>query len=129
MINLIILYLGHDVFLKVHIIRESHPAGVDTKDSSLGFFIGKRELNLPVNSARSDEGGVEGLNPVGRHDHLHISAGIEAIQLIEQLQHGSLDLPLTSAVAVVSLGSHSVNLINEDNAGTVLLGHAEQFPH
>ena len=73
---------------------------VDAKDSALGLLVWEWELNFPanfgsiflermdsigqifdhcrskyltkspVNSARSDQGWVKGLNPVGRHDHL-----------------------------------------------------------
>lgn len=49
----------------------------------------------------SDESRVQGFYPVGGHDHFHVSPGVEAVQLVEQLQHGSLDLPLPSGVRVV----------------------------
>ena len=32
------------------------------------------------------------LGPVGGHQHLDVAPGAEAIQLVEQLQHGSLHL-------------------------------------
>lgn len=50
---------------------------------------------------RSDEGRVQGFYPVGSHDNFDVSPGVEAIQLVEQLQHGSLDLPLTARVGVI----------------------------
>ena len=121
-------HLGHDILLKVYIIRECHPAGVDTEDPPLSLLIRKRELDLPVNPSRPDESGVEGLDPVGGHDNLDVTAGVEAVELIEQLQHSSLDLPLAAAVAVIPLGANGVNLVNEDDAGAVLLGHTEQLP-
>ena len=61
------------------------------------------------------------------HSQLGVSAGIEAVQLVEQLQHGSLDLSLAAAVAVVPLGAHRVDFVDEDDAGTVLVSHSEQF--
>ena len=61
------------------------------------------------------------------HSHLGVSAGIEAVQLVEQLQHGSLDLSLAAAVAVVPLGAHRVDFVDEDDAGTVLVSHSEQL--
>lgn len=47
---------------------------------------------------RSDEGWVQGFYPIGGHYNFHVSSGVEAIQLVEQLQHGPLDLPLTTRV-------------------------------
>ena len=61
-------------------------------------------------------------------NYLGVSAGIEAVQLVEQLQHGSLDLPLATAVAVVPLGPHRVDLVDEDDTGAVLVSNAEQLP-
>lgn len=49
----------------------------------------------------SDEGGVQGFYPIGGHDDFDVSPRVEAVQLIEQLQHGPLDLPLSTRVRVV----------------------------
>ena len=43
--------------------------------------------------------------------HLDIGEGIKAVQLVEQLKHGALDLTLATAVRIVPLGAHGVNLI------------------
>merc|ERR1719180_619234 len=121
--------LGHDVLFKVNIFSQGHFSCVDAKDSALGLLVWEREHNFPVNSARSDQGGVKGLNPIGRHDHLGVSACIKSIQLVEQFQHCPLDLSLSSAVAVVPFGPHGINLINEDNGGTMFISHPEQLSH
>ena len=60
--------------------------------------------------------------------YLGIPSGIKPIKLIEQLQHGPLDLSLPTAVAVVPLGPHCINLVDEDDAGAVLVSNAEQLP-
>lgn len=49
----------------------------------------------------SDEGWIQGFYPVGGHDDFNISPWVEAVQLVEQLQHSPLDLPLTSWVRVI----------------------------
>lgn len=49
----------------------------------------------------SDEGRVQGFYPIGGHDDFDVSPRVEAVQLVEQLQHGPLDLPLTPGVGVV----------------------------
>ena len=61
--------------------------------------------------------------------YLDIPPRVKAIQLIEELQHGALDLPLTARVGVVTLGADGVDLIDEYDARCMLLCHSEQFPH
>merc|ERR1719234_1065394 len=112
------IVLRHDVLFKVNILSQGHFSCVDAKDSALSFLIWERELDFPVNSARPDQGWVKGLNPIGRHDHLGVSARIKSIQLVEQFQHCPLNLSFSAAVAVVPFGPHGINLINEDNGGT-----------
>lgn len=50
---------------------------------------------------RSDEGWIQGFYPIGGHDNFHVSPRVKAVQLVEQLQHGPLDLPLTARVWVI----------------------------
>merc|ERR1711971_1459409 len=109
------IVLGHNVLFKVNVFSQGHFPCVDAKDSALGLLVWERELNFPVNSARSDQGRVKGLNPIGRHDHLGVSACIKPIQLVEQFQHCPLDLSFSSTVAVVPFSPNCINLINEDN--------------
>ncbi len=47
--------------------------------------------------------------------------------LVEQLQHGSLDFPLSAGIGVVALCSDGVDLVDENDGGGVLLGDAEQL--
>merc|ERR1711971_948743 len=50
------IVLGHNVLFKVNVFSQGHFPCVDAKDSALGLLVWERELNFPVNSARSDEG-------------------------------------------------------------------------
>jgi hypothetical protein len=76
--------------------------GVNVKDSPLCLFVWERELNLPVDPAGADEGGVETLYAVGGHDDLDVATRVESVELVEQLQHGALDLTLAARVGIVS---------------------------
>ena len=58
--------------------------------------VGVLEENLSVNTTRTDKGRVERLDLVGGHDDLDVSTIIETVQLVEQLQHSSLNLALTT---------------------------------
>ena len=66
------------------------------EDMPLRLNIRQRELDLAVDSPWSDEGRVKGLDLVGSHDDLDVPAGIETIQLVQELQHGTLNLTFSS---------------------------------
>uniref|UniRef100_A0A0E9WIL2 Uncharacterized protein n=1 Tax=Anguilla anguilla TaxID=7936 RepID=A0A0E9WIL2_ANGAN len=90
--------LGQDEVVQRYIRCHGHAAGVDLEDPPLGLLIWQGELNLPVDSSGSDKGGVQGLDPVRGHDDLDVASRVEAVQLVEQLQHGPLDLALPTRV-------------------------------
>lgn len=60
----------------------------------------------------SDEGRVQGFYPIGRHDDFNVSPRVEAIKLVEQLQHGPLDLPLSTRVGVIPVDYRNIYLKN-----------------
>ena len=66
------------------------------EDMPLRLDVRQRKLDLPVYSPRPDERGVERLDLIGGHDDLDISSSVETIELIEQLQHGTLDFSLAA---------------------------------
>ena len=59
---------------------------------------------------------------------LSISSRVKAIQLVKEFQHSPLDLPLPPTVTVVPLGPHGINLVDEDDAGAVLVSNTEELP-
>merc|ERR1712037_1004417 len=92
------LVLGHDVLLHADVVREGHLARVDVEDPPLGLLVGQRELDLAVDAARADQRRVQALDPVRRHDHLDVPLRVEAVELVEELEHGALDLALAARV-------------------------------
>lgn len=50
----------------------------------------KRDFDLAVNATRSNKRRVKTVDAVSSHDHSHVFSVVEAIQLVEQFQHGSL---------------------------------------
>lgn len=100
---------------------------MNIEDSSLALSIGQRQLDLSVNSTRSQQRRVQGLNAICRHDHLHIAAVIEAVQLIQQFQHGALHLACARAVRVVALGADGVDLVDEHNGRRQVARGAENI--
>jgi hypothetical protein len=91
--------------------------------------IGVLEQNLAVDAARSDEGRVERLDFVGGHDDLDVATIVEAVQLVQQLKHGALDLAFAARGRLVPLGADGVDLIDEDNGRRVLGCDLEELAH
>ena len=54
------------------------------------------EENLSINTTRTDQSRVESVDLVGGHDDLDVTAVVETVQLVEQLQHSSLNFALSS---------------------------------
>ena len=59
-------------YLEIDIIGERHSTRVNLKDSPFGFLVGKRKLDFTVDSSRTNQRRVQGLDTIGRHDHLCI---------------------------------------------------------
>ena len=62
----------------------------------LRLNVWQRELNLPVDTTWSNKSGIEGLNLVGGHNDLNISPGVKTVELVQKLQHGTLDFTFTA---------------------------------
>ena len=56
------------------------------------LLVRRRELDLAVDTAGANKCGIEGVDTIGGHDDLDVSAGIEAVELVEELEHRALDL-------------------------------------
>src|SRR5260370_711934 len=82
-----------------------------------------------VDAARSEQGGVEHVRPVRRRDDEPVGVRVEAVHLDEQLVQGLLALVVAAAKPGATLASDGVDLIDEDDAGRVLLGLVEQVAY
>ena len=58
---------------------ECGSGGAHTISNMSHIFIWGRELNLPVNTSRPEEGGVKDVYPVGSHDDLDVLGGLKPI--------------------------------------------------
>lgn len=121
------IVLRHDELREIDVGRQRHLRRVDVKDATFGLLIGQREFDLSINSTRSDQSGIESLNAICRHDDFDVATRVETVELIEQLQHGSLDLSLTAGVRIVALCSYGVDFVDEDDRWSVLLSDSEEL--
>mmetsp|Transcript_13562 Transcript_13562/g.13297 ORF Transcript_13562/g.13297 Transcript_13562/m.13297 type:complete len:330 (-) Transcript_13562:72-1061(-) len=116
-----------DIVLEVHFLAEVHFRGESLVDESLLPAVGHRELDLPVEPPRPEEGRVQGVGPVGGHDDLHVHRLVEPVHLVQQLDQDPLHLPVRPRIRIEPLRRNGVNLINEHDGGRVLFGQPEDI--
>ena len=88
-------------------------------------FVRRRELDLAVDSAGTHQGRVEGVWPVGGHEHLDVAPRLEPVHLVDYLKHGPLHLVVSSRAVIESGPSDGIDLVKEDDAGVLGPGHLE----
>ena len=88
------------VLLKVNVFRKVHLRGNGLENESLLAAVGQGELDFSVETARTQQGGIESVCSVGRHDDLHIDVLFETVHLVEQLDEHSLHFSVCSGLSV-----------------------------
>lgn len=112
----------------VDAVVDRHLARVDAEDLRARLLVGQGELDLAVQTARTEQGRVEDVDTVRGREHLHAVVRGETVQLIEELQHGSLHLTVTGLLRVKTLGADGIQLVDEDDRWCLLLGQGEAVP-
>mmetsp|Transcript_13197 Transcript_13197/g.33484 ORF Transcript_13197/g.33484 Transcript_13197/m.33484 type:complete len:417 (-) Transcript_13197:74-1324(-) len=112
---------------------EVHLARVDLEDVQPRRLVRVRELDLAVDPSRAQQRGVQDVDAVGGHEDLDVGDGLEAVELVQELEHGPLDLGVTAAAAAAAAAHprapDRVDLVHEDDRRRVLPRHHEQLPH
>ena len=81
--------------------------------------------DVAVEPARAEQGGVEHVGPVGRGQDDDALVGREAVHLGEDLVERLLALVVAAAEAGAADPADGVDLVDEQDAGAVLLGRLE----
>ena len=116
--------LGNAV--QVHVLRQMLVAGVDLQNGLAAPDVGQAHIHLPVETAGTEQGVIQNVGTVGgRHDDDALVAA-EAVHLHKQLVQGLLALVMSAAQAAASLAAHGVDLVDEDDGGSHLLGLVKQ---
>jgi len=102
---------------------------VDAQDLFAAHHVGVRHHDLTVEAARTQQGGVEHVGPVGRSDDDDALVRIEAVHLDQQLVQRLFALIVTAAEARATMASDRVDFVDEDDARGVLLGLFEHVAH
>ena len=111
--------------LEIYIGLQGLATGMDSQDASTSLEIGKVHSDLPVETTRSQQGQIQNIHPVGGGNGDDSWVAIESVHLHQQLVDGLLTLVVSAGKSCTTLVTYSINLINEDDAGRVLLSLAE----
>ena len=115
--------------LRIDIRGERHLAHMDLEDLLAADDVGVRHDDLPVEAARPQQRRVEHVGPVGRGDQDHALVRLEPVHLDEQLVQGLLALVVAAAEPGAAMPADRVDLVDEDDAGRVLLALLEHVAH
>ena len=111
--------------LEVDIGLEGLATGVDAKDALTALEVGKINGDLTIETAGTEEGLIENIDTVGGGNGDNAGVAIETVHLDEDLVDGLLALVVATGETGTTLTTDGIDLINEDDAGGVLLGLAE----
>ena len=100
---------------------------MDLEDLQPLRFVWFGNLDLAIQPAGTEEGGIQDVGTVGRHDHLDLPLLLEAVHLVEQLHEGALDLAVSAGALREAAAADGVDLVHEDDAGLMVLGEAEHL--
>ena len=102
---------------------------MDLEDLLTALDIRQAHIDLTVKAARTQQGLIQNVSAVGgRHDDDAV-VGFKAVHFHQQLVQGLLAFIVAAAQTGTALTAHSIDLINEDDAGHGLLCLIEQVTH
>ena len=113
----------------VHVGAQRHLAHVHVQDLLAAADVGQRHIDLAVETARAQQGGVQDVGAVGGGHHDHTQVGLETVHLDQHLVEGLLAFVVATAQAGATLAADRVDFVDEDDAGRVLLGVLEHVAH
>src|SRR4030095_15231431 len=99
---------------------------VDLEDLLAALHIGAPDDHAPVEAARTQQGRVEDVGTVRRRDQDDPVVRFEPVHLDEELVEGLLALVVPAAEPGPAVAADGVDLVDEDDAGRVLLPLLEE---
>ena len=85
--------------------------------------------HAPVKPTRPQQCGIEHVRTVGRRHQNDAFVRLKAVHLDQQLIQSLFALVVSAAQASAAMTSHRIDLVDEDNAGSVLLALLEKIAH
>ena len=112
-----------------HTLGKRHLAHMDLEDFLATDDIRVRHNDLTVEAARTQQRRIENIRTVGRSDQNDAFIRLEAVHLDKHLVQGLLALVIAAAKTGAAMTANCVNLVNKDDAGSVLLALLEHVTH
>ena len=112
--------------LEVDGLIHAHVSGVHAQHVLPALQVRLVHDHAPVKTAGTQERLVKDLGTVGGRQDEEAAGGIKAIHLCKQLVEGLLALVVAAAEPAVAVFADGIDLIDEDNAGGVLLRLVKQ---
>ena len=102
---------------------------MNLQDSLASLEVGQLHRHAAVEAARARERGVEGFGAVRGSENDDAVVALKAVHFGEQLVQGLLALVVAAVLAAAALLADGVDLVDEDDAGGLLLGLLEEVTH
>ena len=97
------------------------------QNSQASLYIRLVHHNLAVKASRAQKCRVQNIRPVGGRDDDDAFVGSKTVHLHQHLVQGLLPLIMAAPQACATLASHRINLIDEHDARSMLLGLVKQI--
>ena len=111
--------------VEVDVLGQGDVPGVDLEDLQAALLGRPVDGDVAVEPAGAEEGGVEDVGPVGGGQDDHALVGGEAVHLGEDLVERLLALVMPPSEPRAPDSADGVDLVDEQDAGAVLLGRLE----
>ena len=111
----------------VDVVRERNLAGVHRQDAFAALHVGTVDDDAPVEPAGTEQRRVEDVGTVGGGNEDDAFVRFEAVHFDEQLIERLLALVVAAAQAGAAMTADRIDLVDEDDAGRVLLALLEQI--
>jgi len=112
---------------QVDILAQGHPAGVDLEDLQPPLHIRGQNVDLPVEAPGPEQGRVKDVGTVGGGEDDDGLIGGETVHFHQEGVQGLTPFILSAGTAAGrAVAADGVDLVDEDDAGGVLLGFPEQ---
>mmetsp|Transcript_13025 Transcript_13025/g.19674 ORF Transcript_13025/g.19674 Transcript_13025/m.19674 type:complete len:450 (+) Transcript_13025:523-1872(+) len=103
-------------------VRQGHFLHVHLEDLLTTNDVWQANNNLTVETARAQQCRVENVGTVGSGNYDNAFITLKTVHLNEQLVERLFTLVMTATHAGATVATNSIDLVDEDNAGALLLG-------
>ena len=112
--------------MDVHIVGKRNLLGMNGEDAFASLHIGTVDHDPPIEAAGPQQRRIENVGTVGRRDEDDTLVRLEAVHLDEQLIQRLLSFIVSAAKAGAAVSADCVDLIDKDDAGSVLFALLEE---